>query len=117
MKVAILILANTETLGDLDPIVNALRVADELAEANDEVSIVFDGAATCWIGELDTKDHRHHGLFTRVKSRVAGACACCAEAFGVRDQILAAGVPLLNGHHQHPSVGGLAVEGFKVLTF
>jgi len=117
MKVAILILADEESPGDLARVVNALQVAVELSEADDNVQVIFDGAATRWIGTLADRDHRYHRLFSRIKPQVTGACATCARLFGVRDEVQAAGVALLESSKQHPSVRGLAVEGFQVLTF
>lgn len=117
MKVAILILAGRESPGNLDRVVKALQVATELSDAEDDVRVIFDGAATRWVGALADPSHRHHRLFARVKPRIEGACAACAVALGVRDEVQAAGVALLDSYREHPSIRGLAVEGFKVLTF
>lgn len=117
MKVAILILSDPGTPADLGRVVGALQVASELSQANDEVRIIFDGPATRWVGKLADHDHRYHRLFSRVRPRIQGVCAHCAKAFGVQDEVVAAGLPLLNSYREHPSIRGLAVEGFKVLTF
>ena len=117
MKVAILILTGREPPGDLCRVVKALQVATELSEADDDVRVIFDGAATRWVGPLADPSHRHHRLFARTKPRIEGACAACAGALGVRDEIQAAGVALLDSYREHPSIHGLAVQGFKVLTF
>lgn len=45
-KVAIVVLAGTETHEGLGRVVNALEAAKELKEGNDEVRIIFDGAGT-----------------------------------------------------------------------
>jgi hypothetical protein len=59
-KVAIVVLADTETHGDLGRIANALTSAQDFKEAGDEATIVFDGAGTKWIGELSRPDHKLH---------------------------------------------------------
>jgi hypothetical protein len=48
-KAAIIVLADTETHGDLGRVVNALEAVKELKEARDEVKLIFDGAGTQWI--------------------------------------------------------------------
>lgn len=116
-KIAVLVLADTETQESLGRVVNALMVSKEFAEAGDEVRIVVDGAGTRWVGELAAPDHRYHRLFEEMKPHVTGACAYCAKAFGVKEQVEAAGVPLLADYAQHPSVRSLVVAGFQVLTF
>jgi hypothetical protein len=44
-KAAIVVLADTETSGELGRVVNALTTAKELKQEGDEVAVVFDGAA------------------------------------------------------------------------
>ena len=57
-KAAIIVLADTETHGDLGRVVNALEAVKELKEAGDEVKLIFDGAGTQWIPKLSEKAHR-----------------------------------------------------------
>lgn len=116
-KIAIVILADTETHGDLGRAVNALEVAKEFAEAGDEVAIVFDGAGTKWIPALDDPSHKRHALWTSVKDHVAGACAFCSAAFGAKAGVESAGVALLSEFEEHPSLRGYAEKGYRILTF
>jgi hypothetical protein len=116
-KVGIVVLADTETHGDLGRVVNALLTAREATEAGDEVRLIFDGAGTGWIGELANPEHRSHPLYQSVKDQITGACRYCAGAFGATAAIEAAGVPLLDEYHQHPSLRRLIADGFAVLTF
>lgn len=51
-KIAILLLADTSTAGDVGRMVSALTAAEEFIEAGDEVEIVFDVAGTKWPIEL-----------------------------------------------------------------
>lgn len=78
-----MVLADTETHGDLDRIANALTSAKEFKEAGDETTIVFDGAGTKWVPELSNPEHRLHKAFESVKDVVAGACSYCAKSFCV----------------------------------
>jgi hypothetical protein len=83
-KAAIVVLADTETKGDLGRVANALTTAREFKKAGHETTIVFDGAATKWVSELSDPDHKYHKAFDSVKDLVEGACSYCASAFGVR---------------------------------
>lgn len=116
-KIAILVLADTETHGDLGRAVNALEVAKEFKEAGDEVALVFDGAGTKWVPAFDDPSHERHELWTPVEDVVDGACAFCSAAFGAKSGVEAAGVALLDDFDRHPSVRGYVRRGFTVLTF
>jgi hypothetical protein len=116
-KVAIVVLAGTETHEGLGRVVNALEAAKELKDGNDEVRIVFDGAGTAWIPELARKEHEAHGLYAAVGDRIAGVCAFCAAAFGVKEAVAAQGVPLASEYEGHPSVRRLIHDGYQVVTF
>ncbi len=116
-KVAVVVFANTETHEGLARVHNALEVAKEFKEAGDEVRLVFDGAGTQALATLVDPEHRAHALFKTVRDTVAGACRFCAAAFGVKDRLESAGIPLLDEYDQHPSLRRLVVEGYQVLTF
>lgn len=116
-KIAVVILADTETHGDLGRAVNALELAMEAKEKKDDIKIVFDGAGTKWIPELANKSHRANPLYEAVKDRITGACEYCAGAFEVKDKIKELGVPLLNEYKKHPSIRSYIDEGYNVVTF
>jgi hypothetical protein len=78
------VLADTETHGDLGRLVNALSTADDFREHGDEVTIIFDGAGVRWAAELSKPDHRLHERFEALRDVVAGACHYCAGAFEAR---------------------------------
>ena len=117
LKVAIVVLADTETHGDLGRVVNALESAKEFKEAGDQIRLIFDGAGTKWIPELANPAHRRHKMFMDLQESVTGACAFCARAFHVEEQVQAAGFQLLDEHDGHPSLRALMVDGFQVITF
>ena len=116
-KIAILVLADTETHGDLGRVVNALEVAKEFKDAGDQVTILFDGAGTRWVAELSKPEHKRHALFESLRDVIHGACAFCSAAFGVKDAVAAAGITLLDEFEQHPSIRSLVNDGYQVLTF
>lgn len=115
-KVAIVVLADTETHGDMERATNALETAKELKEANDEVQLIFDGAGTKWIPELSRKDSRFSRQFDSIRDRI-GACRFCAVAFGAKDEIERAGIPLLGEYEGHPSLRKLISQDYQVITF
>lgn len=116
-RVAIVVLADTETHGDLGRVVNALEAVKEFKEANDEVQLIFDGAGTKWIVELSKPDHKARGLFESLKDRITGACSFCTGAFGVTEGVRSCGIPLLGEYDGHPSFKKLVSQGYQVITF
>jgi hypothetical protein len=116
-KVAIVLLAGTDTPGDMGRMVNALTTARELKEEGDEVTIVLDGAGTTWVAELSNPEHKYSRLLDEVRDVIAGACAYCSHAYGVKEDVEAAGLPLLRDYADHPSIRSLVVTGYRVITF
>ncbi|WP_311172105.1 hypothetical protein [Halobellus ordinarius] len=116
-KAAVIILAGTEGHENLGRIVNGLEAAKEFAETDgDDVEVIFDGAGTEWIPELEDEDHDLHGLYQTVRDDSA-VCDYCSGAFGVADAVADSGLVTLDDHDGHPSVRSLVDEGFEVLTF
>jgi len=115
-KQAILILAGTESMSDLGRTVNGLETAKEFSEAGDDIKVVFDGAATQWIGELENEDHDYHELYASVREHV-GVCDYCAGAFQVDEAVNESGLTRLSEYDGHPSIRSLREEGYDVITF
>ena len=116
-KAALVVLADTEAGEGLGRVVNAMITAKELKESGDEVALLFDGAGTKWVVALSEGEHRYHALFEDVRDRIVGACAYCAKAFGVSDEVQAAEVALLADFEEHPSLRSFLADGYHVLTF
>ena len=114
---AIILLADTETPEGLGRMANALTTVKEFQEAGDDALLVFDGAGTRWVPQLSEEDHKYHGLLEDVRERVHGACVYCARAYGVKDAIEEAGIPLVDEYQGHPSVRDLMAKGYSVVTF
>ena len=116
-KAAVVVLADTGSREGMGRISNALVTAQEFDETGDDVTIIFDGAGTKWIPELANAEHKYHERFEAVKPRIAGACAYCAAAFGVRKEVQSAEITLLDEYEQHPSIRRLVADGYQVITF
>lgn len=116
-KIAIVILADTDTHESLGRVVNALEAVKEFKDGHDDVQLIFDGAGPKWIVELEKPDHKAHGLYLAVKDRISGACEFCAGAFGVKDNVVACGVKLTGEYDGHPSFRKLATQGYQIITF
>ncbi|SIS18210.1 DsrE family protein [Natronorubrum thiooxidans] len=114
---AIVILAGTESHADVGRLVNGLEAAKEFAQTDgDDVELIFDGAGTQWIPELEDEESDYHELYQAVQEDVA-ACDFCAGAFGVEDAISETDVVTLADHDGHPSVRSLVDDDYEVITF
>ena len=116
-KACFVLLADTDTHEAMGRMVNALTSAKEFVDAGDEAVIVFHGAGTRWVPELESEDHRYHRLYADLLDHIAGACSYCATAFGVKDKIEASQVMLLSDYRGHPSLHTFVADGYQVITF
>ena len=116
-KAAIVLLAGTDSSGDLGRVVNGLETANEFERTpGDDVELVFDGAGTQWIPTLDDEEHDYHDLYQAVRDD-ATACEYCANAFGVADEVAETSVGIVDEHEGHPSIRSLVADGYEVITF
>lgn len=113
---AVVLLAGTDTHADMGRAANALETAKEFKHAGGQVAVIFDGAGTTWVPELARDDHPLHPLFESVRDE-AGVCQYCANAFKVRAEVEATGVPLLDEHDRHPSLLKHVEQGAEIITF
>jgi len=82
-KAAIVILAGNESHADYLALANGLEAAKEFAENDDdELELIFDGAGTQWIPELEDEESDYHELYQAVRDDAA-VCDFCSGAFGV----------------------------------
>jgi hypothetical protein len=123
MKAAIIVLSDPNSGEDaLGRVFNALAAAYDFQQQGDEVSVLFQGAGTRWIAELNKSDHPVHGLFDAVKDTVAGISRGCAEVFGATEDVEKSGFDFIDnnavpGTKGLPSLRTLAAEGNTILTF
>jgi hypothetical protein len=117
IKVAIVVLSDTETHADHGRLTNALELAKETMEQGGDARIVFDGAGTRWVPKLAAGEGSMGKMFAAVRSAVDGACSFCAAAFHVRDAIKETDIPLLSDFEGHPSLAGYLSRGYQIVTF
>ena len=124
MKAAIIILSDPKSGSEeaLGRVFNALAAAYDFKQKGDQVTVLFQGAGTRWLGELSKDDHPAHALFEEVKDTVAGASSGCADVFGATEEVVASGFDLISenpvpGTSGLPSIQALVTQGNTVLTF
>ena len=124
MKAAIVVLSDPKSSTEeaLGRVFNALASAYDFKQGGDEVTVLFQGAGSRWIGELTKAEHPAHKLFEAVKDLVAGVSCGCADVFGARESVVASGFELITdnqvpGTTGLPSLQKLIKEGYTVLTF
>jgi hypothetical protein len=124
MKAAILVLSDPNSGSEeaLGRVFNALAAAYDFKQRGDDVTVLFHGAGTRWVGNLEDSDHPAHGLFEEVKDAVAGVSCGCADVFGGSEAAVKSGFDLIKdnpvpGTSGLPSLRNLAAEGYTVLTF
>jgi len=114
---AVIILAGTDGHDNLGRLVNGLETAREFAETDgDEVELIFDGAGTQWVPELEDESHDHHDLYRAVRDDTS-VCDYCSGAFGVADAVADAGVVTVDDHDGHPSIRSLVDDDYEIITF
>lgn len=114
-RVALLVFSTLEGSGS-SAIYRNLMFAQELERHGDDVSVVFDGAGTTAAAAMLVSDHAFHHLFSNVRARISGACAFCADHYGVRTVLEQAGVPMLADDRGHASLRRLLAEGRQIIS-
>ncbi|MGD8843755.1 MAG: DsrE family protein [Gammaproteobacteria bacterium] len=124
MKTAILVLSDPAagTEEALGRVFNALAVAYDCKHNGDAVSVIFMGAGTRWVKELDDPDNPAHELFDAVRDTVAGASCGCADVFGAAQDIRQSEFPFVSdnnipGTSGLPGIRRLLANGYSVLAF
>ena len=122
-KVAILVLADTESHADKGRLTNAVETAKEFKEADDEVQLIFDGAGTKWIPELSKKENRFNAFLNSLKQTKPDGrpsvvvCKFCAKAFGVEEKVIESETNLVDEFEGHPSLRTLVSQGYQIISF
>ncbi|MEZ3117495.1 DsrE family protein [Halobaculum sp. MBLA0147] len=116
-KFAVVLTAGPDDAGSA---VNGFEYALSLADADNEVAVFLDGAATKWPGEVQRRaDHPVSESLDRLEEHgaLAGACAYCADVFGATEGCEDADVALHGtaGEEHAPDVGELVADGYDLL--
>lgn len=124
MKTAIIILSDPKTGSEeaLGRVFNALAAAYDFKQQGHEVTVLFQGTGSRWIGELSKPEHPVHGLFDAVKDTVAGVSCGCAEVFGASEDVEKSAFDYVKdnavpGTAGLPSLRKLAGEGYSIMSF
>jgi len=116
-KAAVIILAGTDGHENLGRLANGLEAAKEFAEnPGDDVELIFDGAGTQWVPQLEDEDNDYHELYQAVKGETS-VCHYCADSFGVDDAVDDAGLDLVDDFDGHPSIRSLVDDDYEIITF
>jgi len=124
MKTAIVVLSDPNSGSEeaLGRLFNALAAAYDFRQAGDDVTVLFHGTGTRWVGEVTDPEHPAHDLYREVEDTVAGVSSGCADVFGASDEAERNGVDLIGenpvpGTSGLPSLRRLVSQGYSVLTF
>ena len=124
-KAAIVVLSDPKSGSQeeaLGRVFNALAAAYDFKQRGDDVSVLFQGAGTRWIGQLSQEDHPAHALYKEVEDTIAGVSCGCADVFGGSEEAEASGLDLITdnpvpGTTGLPSLASLVNAGRTILTF
>ncbi len=123
-KTTIIILSDPENGGEeaLGRVFNGFATAYDIQQSNGEVSILFQGTGTRWIGHLTKEDHPLNSLYNLVKGNIVGVSSGCADFFGGTEDATSNGFELITenlipGTSGLPSIGKLVTSGATILTF
>ena len=102
--------------------VHALTAANELAQAGEDVKLLFEGIGVTWLDAFHHREHpftqRYGTTFDAIMPHIMGACNFCTVGrFEVGDAVSALGLDLLGAEGDHFSVGTLISDGYQVMTF
>jgi hypothetical protein len=121
-KIAIIVLADSETPEGRGRMAHAMTTAKELRDSDNEVRLLFEGIGVTWLKAFHLAEHpfvqNYAPLFEEVKDNIMGACHfCTAGRFDVAEHVEALNIPLLTEESTHFSVGSLVNEGYQIITF
>jgi hypothetical protein len=115
-KVAVVIYSNITTEA-VSRAYRAFGFVAELLAHGDDVTLVFDGGGSATLAAVTDPKHDLHRAWTRAAPALRGVCGYCAKAYGVADELKAAGVTFLTEDHGHASLRDLLGEGRQIVTF
>ncbi len=124
MKTAVIVYSDPKNGSEesLGRVFNALAATYDFKQQGDEVTLLFQGAGTRWVGELSQKDHPAHELYEAVRDKVAGVSCGCAAVFGATAEVEKQGLELIKdnavpGTSGLPSLRKLVSDGYTILNF
>ena len=121
-KVAIFVLAASDTPEGRGRMIHALYATRELKEGGDEVKLIFDGIGVTWLEAFAKRDHpfteNYGSVFDAVKDVILGACNFCASVrFDISETIQTGGYALLGEDGGHHGLRDLITDGYQIITY
>lgn len=121
-RYAIVVLAPEDTPEGRGRILHAFTTARDLAAAEHEVAVYFDGIGVTCLTAFQQRDNQftqHYSeLFDEIRPLISGACDFCARRrFDAADAAAALGVDFLGGEDHHHSLASLLLDDVTVTTF
>ncbi len=124
-KVAIILLASTESDECLGRALHSMIYAHELTENGDEVKLIFDGAGVRWITKIlsgsddpASKAFAELAIGTYSDAFSKSVCKFCSSVFHVPEaDVERAGFDVSSdGYSGHPDIAGLIERDFQIIT-
>jgi hypothetical protein len=102
--------------------VHAMTLARDLADAGEEVQVLFHGVGARWLAAMADRNDpftRHYGkLFDQIRDVIAGGCDfCVSKRFGAADGANKLGIELLGGDVDHHSAAALLADGYQLHNY
>lgn len=124
MKTAILVYSDPKNGSEeaLGRLFNALAATYDFKKNGDDVTLMFQGAGTRWVGQLGQPDHPAHELYNAVRDKVAGVSCGCADVFGAAEDAEKEGYALIKDNNV-PGTSGvtslrkLISDGYTIVNF
>ena len=97
---------------------HVLLNALDMAEKGHEVKVIFEGAATKQIAELNDASKPFAQLYAQVKEKglVAAVCKACAAKMKSLDAAQAQGLPISAAMSGHPPLAEYVEAGYQIIT-
>ncbi len=124
-KVAIILLASTESDECLGRALHSMIYAHELTKNGNEVKLIFDGAGVRWITKIlsgsddpASKAFSELAIGTYSDTLSKNVCKFCSGVFHVPEaDAKRAGFGVeSDGYSGHPDIAGLIEDGFQIIT-
>lgn len=119
-KYLVILQAGKETHEGMARAVHALLYSKELKEHGHDVTLMFDGAGTEWIGEwaASQSTDKLKPMYEELKASGATQVICdyCATAFKVKENLVKDKVPTTSEYAGHPSIAKWADEGYEIIV-
>ncbi|KQP46112.1 DsrE family protein [Pseudorhodoferax sp. Leaf274] len=123
MKTVIVVFSDPKAGSEesLGRVFNALFLAYELKDKQQDFDLVFQGAGVRWPAELALPEHPAHALYESVRDRIV-ACGGCADVFGAGAGLAPTGVALVRDKSIPGTSGVLDLSrhldaGHRLVTF